>query len=399
MDRLKIMMLGKSQYSYPLFNVFNDFLILFSVRSSSLNWLFKVILICHQNNRWPQGLQALRDIAIGIDSGFGGNMRQPPNLTISLFRLPSLKSLYIAGGDRRWNEDWDGDDEDAGWELDAGCSSVEHLLFDNCNLTNNSFRNSILQAPKNLVTFALSGGQIFGTDDTLALVAKEQGKSLETMISYDSPFWNDHSVLSFKPEGPDGFENLKCFNLVMSNILAEAMREPKLERLLQDGDSESQRTVKSEFFVKWFRDKPPKSTQVIVMALSDSIGALPLDDADIDMFDEAIVGILVSGNYKNLKAVYFGSPGPYSKYSTVGKKSVAAGLKCGVDVYARCNNRPLRYDIVFPAPPEKNDLATGPWASKPRVGQVFDGEVRQFIDDEGIGHRIFDPCNGRWIFI
>lgn len=212
------------------------------------------------------------------------------------------------------------------------------------------------------------------------------------MISYDSPFWNDHSVLSLKSEGSDEFENLECFNLVMSNILAEVMREPEIERLLQDGDSESQRKVKREFFVKWFQDKLPQSTEVIVMALSDSIRALPLEDADIDMFDDAIVGILVSGNYKN---IYFRSHGPYSKFATVGKKWIAAGLKCGVDVYTRCNDRPLSYDIAFPTPPEKNDLETGPWDSKPRAGQVIDREACQFIKDDGKGHRIFDPCDGR----
>lgn len=355
--------------------------------------------ICHKNNRWPQGLRSLRDVAIGIDSGFGADMRQPPNLTIGLFHLPNVKSLYIAGGDRLWDEDWGGDDGDEGWELESGCSSVEHLFFDDCNLTNNSFRNAILQAPRNLVTFALRGGQIFGDNDTIALMAKGQGKSLEKMLAYDSPFWNHHNILSFKPEGSDGFRNLKCFNLVLSNILAEAMKDTDSEGLFQGDDSESQRAFKREFLMKWFQDKLPQSTEVIVLALSNRIRSLPSDDEDIGIFDDAIVGVLESANYKNLKAIYFGSPGPYSKDCTVGEKSVAAGLKCGIDVYARYNDRPPMYNLAFPTPPEKYDLATGPWASKPRAGQVYDGEARRFIDHDGNDNRVFDPCNGRWIII
>lgn len=325
-------------------------------------------------------------------------MRQPPDLTIGLFHLPNVKSLYIAGGDRLWDEDWGGDDGDEGWELDSGCSSVEHLFLDDCNLTNNSFRNAILQAPKNLVTFAIRGGQIFGDDDTISFMAKEQGKSLEKMLAYDSSFWSDHSILSFKPEGSDGFRNLKYFNLVLSNILAEAMKDADFEGLLQDGDSESQRVFKRESLMKWFQENLPQSTEVIVLALA-LIRSLPLEDEDIDIFDDAIVGVVESGNYKNLKAIYFGCPGSDSKDSTMGKKSVAAGLKCGVDVYARFNNRPPTHNLVFPTPPEKYDLTTGPWASKPRVGQVYDAEARQFIDHEGEGNRVFDPCSGLWIII
>lgn len=321
-------------------------------------------------------------------------MRQPPNLTISLFHLPNVKSLYIAGGDRLWDEDWGGDDGDEGWDLDFGSSSVEHLFFDDCNLTNNSFINAILQAPKNLATFALRGGQIFGDDNTISLMVKDQGKTLEKMLAYDSPLWSDHSILSFKPEGSDGFRNLKYFNLVLSDILAEAMKYTD-----QNSDPESRRAFKREFLMKWFQDKLPQSTEVIVLAPSNRIRSLPLGDEDIEIFDDAVVGVLESGNYKNLKAIYFGSPGPYSKDSTVGKKSVAAGLKCGIDVYARCNDRPPMYNLAFPTPPEKYDLATGPWASKSRVGQVYDGEAHQFVDHEGIDNRVFDPCIGRWIII
>lgn len=151
----------------------------------------------------------------------------------------------------------------------------------------------------------------------------------------------------------------------------------RFERLHEKEDTESQHIFNCEVFVKWFQDTPPKSTEVIVLVLRQCNSGLVLGPVSMDLIDDVLVGILESGKYKILKAVYLGPPVPRSKHSTMRRNPIGAGLKLA-STSTRHEMIVLRFtnDIALLTVPAKYDVATGLWASQSQ-GQFFYGKARR----------------------
>jgi hypothetical protein len=104
-----------------------------NVGITSLIWLTRVVEF-HRDQPlelWPPGLQRLRHLAVGVDTGhrlpYSRNSLYPPLLVTQALNLPNLESFYIAGMAHERNGVMLREFQDT---VTRGCSNVRHLFLD-----------------------------------------------------------------------------------------------------------------------------------------------------------------------------------------------------------------------------------------------------------------------------
>ncbi|KAF6842623.1 hypothetical protein CMUS01_02939 [Colletotrichum musicola] len=346
-----------------------------------------------------EGLQALRDVAIGVECGLGQGLFQPPILTTSLYHLPGIKTLYLHGGDHLGSTD-PGDEDVVNnvfaqgiFALTPGCSSLEHVFFDECRLEKDGAYHCFLAAPRSLVTFAARRGLVHDRKQWVSSAAKYQSKTLEAMMFYKTG--DDRG--SYCAELGKDVKNLRCFDLQMGRV-EEAMKDPNYPG--------SDMRLAVAFLVQWLRDELPRGAEVITFSSCDRRGREPNWNV-IQLFDVVFASLLESGKPENLKAVYFGRSIQHSDRRCYLPNSFDAGLRYGVNIYIQGSDfgtaNVLSHEVseehepCFPRPRDKFDLITGPFFPAGRVVERYRRDLRRYAVTQSDGGHAFDPLRGEWV--
>lgn len=130
-----------------------------AVGNTSLEWLCRIILSHRDQDigTWPPGLQSLRHLAVGVETGtqFDSDLYHLcyPLLFAKIMNLPNLESFYLYGLGRHEQQDYDASDpnEVMSYPLTPGCSSVRHIYLEDLQDFDSDSWGDILSACKSQV--------------------------------------------------------------------------------------------------------------------------------------------------------------------------------------------------------------------------------------------------------
>ncbi|KAF6821199.1 hypothetical protein CPLU01_12557, partial [Colletotrichum plurivorum] len=207
-------------------------------------------------------------------------------------------------------------------DLPKGCSSLEHVFFDESQLRKDGAYHCFVAAPRSLVTFAARGGLIHDRRQWVSSAAKYQSKTLEAMMFYETEDANDEGVYTAGLH--KHFEKLRCFHFHVAKV-EEAMKDPNFP------GSDMRQAV--AFLVQWLRDELPRSAEAIIFDCQWNPNGLEVDWNVIQLFDIVFASLVESGTPHNIKVAYFDRPLAYSSRGSYFPNSFEAGLRHGVNIH------------------------------------------------------------------
>jgi hypothetical protein len=330
------------------------------------------------------GLANLRSVAIGVvsdtwmDDTRTGRTRHAdehsPDLLCQLLRLPKIESLYM----RNYQPD-----RAAGYEppnqytennlLPPRSSNLKHLWLDNADELGYHFSPALFGAPQGLLTVSFRSGDVRleDSDQIVSLLGYYQGRTLQSLMFY-GPYSHDtihgYRCTAFRPEEFKHHKALRNVSISTQDI--------ELDVLYQDDDKkedESMHDWTMRFFVNCF----PKEMETLMLWEPPSNDYIKWEDGGYEGLEQAIIKLIKSRKYSNLKAIYLESTeraenrdAPREDFVRF-RNAVKVGREEGVDVRTVTNTDTPRHEIEFQEAPDKFSMKTGPWGTRPR-NWVFD---------------------------
>lgn len=349
--------------------------------TASLGWLEIFIKDAVQGRYpWPAGLQSLQSLAVGIPTSTWldplpdpQNRESSNDILAALLRLPRIESLYFRNytAEEDCNSDYDE-------MLPAGSSTLKHLFMDNCDDINDELRDTLIDAPKDLLTVSFRAGEhlLDHADSIVYGLSKNQGDSLRSMMFYGFNEFRQsrgYRCTAFRPE-----EMQPC--QVLRNVCAN-IQDFELDAYYNENDKEDGES-NAEFLERFFVECFPESMETLNLwdrLSSDFINWEPTDESGLE---SAVIKMIESDRYENLKAIFLEEieRPKYHTYHTATitgdqesardkevffRKAVEVGLKHGVDVHTITNRNEYIHKIDFPEAPDRADLVSGPWGPRP----------------------------------
>ncbi|GKT75380.1 hypothetical protein ColTof4_07803 [Colletotrichum tofieldiae] len=351
-------------------------------QDESLQWLTLAIERSHNGGSWAPGFQALRDVAIGVNSGTWldqeNDVHHSPYLLASILLLPKIDSVYFHG---LYDEEHLADlSIDSARGPSPGSSSVRHLFIDGARSIENAYRENLIAAPRALKTLCIRGnGENDQWDDMDLLVTearKFQNDSLESLMLYEAWGMHGYRCTVYRPDDVQlsKFKNLRHVCIDEQDLISEAWYDGHELWELWKTDREAS----IEFVISQF----PVSMEVLLLGSGHSL-------CTFEMVEECFIRLVESGRYPNLKAIFieddmsrrrwFLRQGPQGTPRL--QRLIAAGERHGVDINCTASgNRKRIHEIDFPpSAPDSPSLASAPnsWA-------------------RGVEAREFNAFTGRW---
>ncbi|GKT55329.1 hypothetical protein ColTof3_02668 [Colletotrichum tofieldiae] len=336
----------------------------------------------HNGGSWAPGFQALRDVAIGVNSGTWldqeNDVHHSPYLLASILLLPKIDSVYFHG---LYDEEHLADlSIDSARGPSPGSSSVRHLFIDGARSIENAYRENLIAAPRALKTLCIRGnGENDQWDDMDLLVTearKFQNDSLESLMLYEAWGMHGYRCTVYRPDDVQlsKFKNLRHVCIDEQDLISEAWYDGHELWELWKTDREAS----IEFVISQF----PVSMEVLLLGSGHSL-------CTFEMVEECFIRLVESGRYPNLKAIFieddmsrrrwFLRQGPQGTPRL--QRLIAAGERHGVDINCTASgNRKRIHEIDFPpSAPDSPSLASAPnsWA-------------------RGVEAREFNAFTGRW---
>jgi hypothetical protein len=370
---------------------------------SGLEYFHQAIIIHLQNNSkvWPAGFDSLQDLAIGVaarDETTNLAFAPSPLLFANCMHLPHLISLYCFG--LRMNQ-WEVDDQDntgARYEIEERSSSVQGIFLDGAMALHEPMEG-IISGCRQLKSLTIAGSELNNVDAVVYHAGNRHGQSLETMMFYDTSWFEGYRCAMFKPEEIEKMTQLRMMYFDASDVMLDAFGECDDDAKCDCAEHDHEWTTDHAGFTKFCMNTAfPSSTEVLVLETKSD-----QSEGDAKLLDEALTTMIEYGRvaecdddrkdgaadssakpaavyekcYPNLKAIYLGSLDETNETNGRRKrrfsKAIAAGRKFGVDVHTRTTRGRPFHQIDFPKPPTwaslkpaeeslEFDIYTGSWA-------------------------------------
>jgi len=342
--------------------------------NSCVGWLVKAITWFSQSACWPPGLAGLRDVAIGVSSGTWRDQSRDDSSHYTLaamLQLPQLQSLYL--NDLYLDEEQEDENGDlVDWDILPRTSTVSRLFLDNVSSMTVEFQNDLVQTPRALEAFSVRvAHEITHVDDIVSNLNKAQAGSLQYLMFYNPDRLSGYRCKAYLPSELADCRALRHVSMSVWDIELLALYESQHKT--------------AEAFCDFFVGVFPRTLEVLVCfgcGPGFQEGFLEGQNFDLEYFDLAIVKMLDSGLYPNLKTIFFEDVAIAQKGTSPGRislqEAMAAGERNNVEIYKYTQTSKKRVDqIDFHAPLGKYDLVSGPHWKNNRDGLVvnpFNGE-------------------------
>ncbi|KAI1342671.1 hypothetical protein F5Y15DRAFT_312050 [Xylariaceae sp. FL0016] len=315
---------------------------------------------------WPKGLASIERAAVNIDSmAHEGNhlIGTLPTAVLSLFRLPSICSLYLSGLDSRMmdaeaeegeEEEEDDDDSESGfynqeYGLTPGCSNVRQLFLDRSHCTL-PLLEAILGASNKMEQIAFQHCEIDDFDFDQLLGA---ARYLHSLAVYSSSVHGYRSNMCYPDEGIG-----PCRMVAMSDCF------------LCSGYDDA--TDKLENLVNYFETFTGMSGSLVFL-MGDSFfpSSEEAYEKDVDYVDHALSRLIKNGEFSNLKLLSLEDLELEHDTNRIRfHRTIRAGEKAGIKVCTRATpilDHPA--DDLLEGATEK-ELETSPYQHHPAVQEI-----------------------------
>ncbi|KAF6837366.1 hypothetical protein CMUS01_05066, partial [Colletotrichum musicola] len=351
-------------------------------------WLTSVVEESLSKGAWAPGLQSLRKVAVGVNSGTwldratADDVYNDEYLLATLVKLPQIDSIYYHGchnSNRALRLDHLSPEE-AARGLTPGSSSLEHLFLHEVNWMDDHFRAALIAAPRALKSFCLRGNTLDAfheVDLNVMDVQKRHSGCLESLMMYDVWGLNGYRAkLYVVADLPlSDFGSLRHVYVDVDDLLPDVYLNDTEFWEAWNGTAE-QRDER----MQWAMDSLPASMEVLCIGDCDR-------PASAMVAEECLVKLLKSGEFEHLRAIYIEddvrNPRRLQPVEPAGnlyfQRLVEVAERHGVDVVSRAGGREIRNEIDFPEGVEYYHLASGPHAR-----------------DRDEGEWEFSPFTGRW---
>lgn len=370
---------------------------------SGLEYLHHAIIILLHNNSsaWPTGLNSLQDLAIGVDTeNQTGNLTFAPSplLITNLMKLPHLVSLYCFGLDVG-----EEDDTTASYWIDKGSSSVQYMFLHGTHDLSHRHPEAMITGCKQLKSLTIAGGDLDDVDTVVETAVRCHGKSLETLMFYETDRLHGYRRHLFEPEVLFDWSDLRTVYVDPSDVMLDAYGShshaqsglDSADRVESLGAGHSWIAVFEPFLEGFMYQSFPQTMEVLVLGSQGHSGTLPGDAAFLDQAITEMIesgrrdnGDAFSGRFPHLKAIYLRSLDQFNYDHSSRRKrdretrterwfsnAIAAGRKYGIDVHTRTTRGRSFHQIDFPKPPMFASLEdTNSSPDHPRVFDVYTGK-------------------------
>ncbi|VUC35236.1 unnamed protein product [Clonostachys rosea] len=360
---------------------------------SSLVWLSKMIYWCKEIGRWLPGLEALEKVAVGIairpSGGLGvpDDQYKPLHQLHALTCLPQVSEIYFSNVERDLRQ---GPLRTSDSVMLEGNSSLQTMILDMPRpLMDNLLVDLISKLPRSLRTLVIRGepGEIplrqdhferlrilgrapdpirsFQEDigNLMRELVLYQGRSLQRLLLYSS--YDASNRARFSRHGPDKMRGLR--NLRVANVLLDDIEET----LSPVGTGQTQ-IERLDQFARVLRDGFPRRIEVLAFWQNNDSSFQTGEngsDAELDYLDDALMVMIQSEEYRNLKVIYLDDIQVRNlekgRTNVDFPKAVQAGDELGVHVHTLGRTAPEHSpESQFVAMPDKYDMVTGPFGKR-----------------------------------
>lgn len=348
---------------------------------TSLQWLTRAIGWSRTSGKWPPGFQSIRHVAVGVVSGTELDSHIVSRSAVDLaaiLNLPSIDSVYFNDlSQDQERDDSEGEEETDDIPLGRDClprfsSSVRHIYLDSPRELTDSFREILFTAPEKLQTMAIKGCnfpehelQLGDTDVIVDYLVHEYKDTMESLI-----FYNMYSGLHgyrcavYEAEQLERWSKLKQFSIDIEALeLYGYQKSWTSEEFLENFRTEELFPISMEVLMLWGIYDKPTHTRI---------------EAGVEWFDvlEEMVVSLIKNKcrlYQQLKVIYIDcAEKSVSKQRSnlAFQKAITAGRESGVHVHTLTNMDDGGYWRRFPVAPDKFDLRTGSFGSRPSTWKI-----------------------------
>ncbi|KAK7222293.1 hypothetical protein V2G26_010296 [Clonostachys chloroleuca] len=389
------------------------------VPNDTLNWLGQMIEWSLRDVfPWPPGLNSLRKVSVGVPVLDRPELEATSDSTslCALLRLPSIEEIYFR------NLDTGGLESDGGWLLPLETSTVRTLVLDRIREDNINLRGALVQTSIGLDTIVIraqSGEQLVSVDTFIEeLNSSVSQRSLRQLLLYQPDCMFGESCRNYEPSILSSMRNIRMVQLCVEDILIDCFfwlyggsrNDPEMNEFFNQepighdddesiliatpplpdmpevhgetkDDNSADEAINHDDVVTHFPMCLPPTLEVLLLWGSEDEAWYHRGDYEVnEALDDAIVALINSRSFPNLKAIYLEqvekqASMPRTKISF--QKTMTAAKGQGVYVRTLSNQHEPIPELGFPKMPDKYDLETGPFPARDPTW-------------------IFDPFTGSW---
>lgn len=222
------------------------------------------------------------------------------------------------------------------YDLPPHCSSVKHIILENVGgCSNQQFMSCLLSAAHKFESIAFRGTENLDyVDEMVYRLSCDYSDSLRSLMFYEHRESRGSRCWPYTPQDMQRFRELRHFTIDASGIAGDACNDdggdgevfryndskeedsdednptkedPTYENA--EGEEESSNTLSRGHFIRFFVHAFPRSMEVLVL-FGDAVSTLMEPKwRNIECFEDAVIALIKSKKYPNLKAIYLSRPG------------------------------------------------------------------------------------------
>ena len=326
------------------------------------------------------GLANLRSVAVGVmsdtwmdDTRTDRNRHDDDHssdLLCQLMRLPKIESLYM----RNYQRDRNADDDPAKLYtenniLPPRSSNLKHLWLDNPDQLGYEFSTALFVAPQRLLTASFRAGDVRleDSDQIVSQLGYHQGRTLQSLMFYGPYAHNTIHGYRCSAFRPEEFKHHKALRHVCLSV-----QDIELDTFYHEEEAKKEDESMHDWIMRFFVNCFPKEMETLMLWEPPSNHYVKWENGGYEGVEEAIIKLIKSKQYPNLKAIYLESTeraelrdDPRTDFVRF-RDAVKVGREMGVDVRTVTNVDAPRYEFEFQEAPDKYSMKTGPWGARPR---------------------------------
>ncbi|KAL6413937.1 hypothetical protein AUP68_03469 [Ilyonectria robusta] len=304
----------------------------------------------------------------------------------------------------RYSSSGEEEETEIKYDLPPHSSSVKHIILDNVGrCSNQPFMRCLLSVAHKLESIAFRGTENLDyVDEMVYRLSCDYGDSLRSLMFYEHRESRGSRCWPYTPQDMQRFRELRHFTIDASGIEGDAcnddggdgelfryndsQEDSDEENPIKEGPAyehsdgeESSNTLSRGHFIRFFVHAFPRSMEALVL-FGDGVSTLMEPRwRNIECFEDAVIALIKSKKYPNLKAIYLDQVESRTSYpwrqtgvwvpnrrtdKICFQRAVAVGIDAGVDVYTITNRNKMRHVLRFPEPLDEFDLVTGLYGGK-----------------------------------
>lgn len=284
------------------------------------------------NPTWPPGFSSLRKVALYREYLTADEVAP-------VFLLPAIESIYIN------NLDWDSAPQ---YNLPAASSSVQHLMIDSCLVSEEAY--NLIDSANNLRSLVLKD-----CDLGLSITHLHQELSIERLIFCESNAYSygigDFDKITYELyKLADTNIHPRVLTLDLNGIISGA--DPNISKPEPRWRDEQEKYFVPKFTstcTSYLLDKVPTSVETVIVDTSEP----HMIDQDLETLDITFARLIAERRCPKLGHLYLDCVNakacltlPKTQSDNIPERpeyfhiTVAAGKKCGVEVFTQSKERP-----------------------------------------------------------